>query len=791
MAAVLAGVLIVALAVPALAQAPASPVTADQVDATIAKGIQYLWSQQRPTGLFGDGPWKDSNNTYPGGNEVCAMAVMAYAGEPLTKSEMQKGLKTLMEIELTHTYTLGLRLITLAELYRRADEKLKTSLRMVMKTDAEKLVSYQCPHGGWIYTDGHTSDAYYDLSNTQIAILALQQAVSCGVELKSEVFIKAMELYLAKQRQDGGWNYARPGQWETADSYSSMSAAAVASLYLMRDLLNPGAGCPCKGDKSISRRMPKVEDSIRQGEKWLADKFIVEGDQKRGTEFSLYWLYAIERVAIATGYKYIGRHDWYGEGSAFAIKTQTGNGSWPGGQFGATPSTAFAVLFLLKGRGPILLNKLKFDGEWDLHPRDAQNLCDYVGRLKEQRFNWQVINLEVPVEEMHDAPILYISAESPLKLTDEQKKKLRAFTDSGGTILFEASCGNRAADLAWKLTCQELWPEWELKMLDKDHPLWTADAKIVANRPLLYGASDGVRTFLFYSPRDISCAWNTMALTKSQASFDIAGNLYAYTTDRGKLRAKLAAREKGVGKKYAGQTLARGSKETITVARVKHGGDWYVGQNYHPWPLLASQFQVQSGASAPVPQADIGLTIKEVEPVAPGAAIPAGTNLLYLSGRTGCELGESGGQWLKTFVASGGFIFAEAVLGDKRFDEAAKTALQAAGLALKPLPADSPLLTGQSDSGVTGYNVTKVAYSFALRSERIGQLTPLLLGLYQGEKLVGVYSPFDIMFSLTGASAFGNRGYAVDDARAIAANIVLRATHGPAAPAPPSVEPAK
>jgi hypothetical protein len=224
------------------------------------------------------------------------------------------------------------------------------------------------------------------------------------------------------------------------------------------------------------------------------------------------------------------------------------------------------------------------------------------------------------------------------------------------------------------------------------------------------------------------------------------------------------------------------------VARVKHGGDWYVARNYHPWEEVAGLFHSQADSPAT-------LKITEAAPVAPGEAIAAGTSILYLSGRTSCDLGANGGggKWLKDFASSGGFIFAEAVLGDKRFDETVRPALQAAGFTLKPLPTDHPLLTGQLANGAKGYNVSKVGYSFALRSDRVGQPAPLLEGLFLGEKLVGVYSPYDILFSSTGSAAFGNRGYAAEDARAIAANIVLLATSGAAAPAPatPPAKPAE
>ena len=48
--------------------------------------------------------------------------------------------------------------------------------------------------------------------------------------------------------------------------------------------------------------------------------------------------------------------------------------------------------------------------------------------------------------------------------------------------------------------------------------------------------------------------------------------------------------------------------------------------------------------------------------------------------------------------------------------------------------------------------------------------------LYMDGKLVGVFSPFDLLFSQTGCKAYGNLGYEPDDARAVATNILLLAT---------------
>ena len=111
----LAAALVVALAAPLAAQSDLG----HEIDAAIAAGVKHVWSTQRDNGLFSDldpaNPPKDSvsNPVYPGDRSVMALAVLAYAGEPLDKPEMKKALKALLEIELEKTYTLSIRVIAL------------------------------------------------------------------------------------------------------------------------------------------------------------------------------------------------------------------------------------------------------------------------------------------------------------------------------------------------------------------------------------------------------------------------------------------------------------------------------------------------------------------------------------------------------------------------------------------------------------------------------------------------------------------------------------------------------
>ena len=726
-------------------------VTAEQIDAAIERGVESLLASQNAEGGWGDYGTAAMGNLFSHGYDVCGLMGLAYGGVPASDERLQKALKLVLEAEVDRNYVYAVHVIALSRLYPRLRREQQELVKQRLMKDVEWIFKAQDDEGDWNYYGTGKGE----LSNTQMALLALYEGSKVLKELPTDVWKKALDRYLKTQKPDGGWNYgSRSSVHVNKPTYGSMTAAGVASLFIIRDKLYRGTGCPCRGGKS-PRKGLEVDAAIQRGTEWLKNNFAVDANPGRGG-WNAFWSFSCERVGLASGIKYFGTHNWYAEMAEYLVSHQNPDGSW-----GHPSSTALAIAFLVKGRAPILLNKLQFDGQWNNHPRDAANLADYVGKQKEQAIQWQVINLDVPVDEWHDAPILYITAETPIELTDEQKARLRQFTDTGGTLLVEASCGNRQIVLWWDLMCKEIWPEWELKVVGQGHPLWEADSRMRGRLPTLFGLSDGVRTFMFYSKTDISCAWNTQAVARGQMLFDLGGNLFMYSTDKGKLRARLAARPGGTGPKYAAQTPAAGERRALAVARIKHGGEWYLADNYHPWQVLAEDLQARAG-----------LTLKAAEPVAPGGDVGADVALLHLAGRAGSRLDPEGCAWLRGQLGAGRFLLAEATLGDGRFDEAFRAVATAAGLALKPLPKDRPLLTGQLGKAA-GYDVTSVAYTYHLQAERVGQPAPLLYGIYDGSRLVGVYSPFDILFSQTGCKAYGNRGYAPEDARAIATNIAL------------------
>ena len=763
-------------AAPADAAPPPPPpagITDEDVTRAIEKGREWLSSQQT------NGQWPEQTYWHSpsavGHTELATMTLLYTGSNPVNSAVMVAAIDALIARKAGYTYAVCCRTMAYAyALKSMSPTALKRdTIRTALLADAQWLVNAQHDDGGWTYQGkgGQEAGHRIDFSNTQFAILALWEAARVGIEIPDLVWQRALDLYTKNQQQDGSWNYG-PNTEHKGEGYGSMTAAGLATLFICADMLDLASGCPCRGGMSTGSSRADVDRKINQALGWLEANFVVNTNPSPSGAMAgwrLYWLYAVERVGIAAGYKYFGTHNWYQEGAAALLKEQAGDGSWAKEAEGSNyASTCFAVLFLYKGRAPILFNKLQETPggekwEWTKHRRDIANLTSYIEKTKEQAFQWQIVNLKVPIEELHDAPILYITAESPPKFTDDEIKKLRTFTDTGGTILLEASCGAPAVREWFMKFAKEVWPEWSLKPLGPDHPVFSEPNPLAKQRPEIMGIDDGLRTCVFYAMDDISCPWQTKAIVAKEYLFKWGINLFTYATDKGKLRSKLATREPAKSDRYATAVKA-GAKANLTLARLKTDGDWITNRNYKGLDKIAADLAKKAA-----------ITLK-VEDDGTDATALAGNDIAYMTGSKEVTLAKAQGQALKDYLAKGGFLWAEAAGGSSAFDQSFRKMAADMGLELRVLDRTAPVLTGNF-KGATGYKLTAgVQFRRALKMLRPGRAFADLVGLYQDGKLVGVYSPFDIVFSATPYDANGCKGYEVEDAAAVATNIIISAS---------------
>src|SRR5438045_8203476 len=97
-----------------------------------------------------------------------------------------------------------------------------------------------------------------------------------------------------------------------------MTCAGLASMFVAHGYLEPARFTGNVG------REPFIP-AITKGLKWLES-----ADNSIDLDHGGYNLYGLERVGLASGFKYLGSHDWYRELAAQALTDQQADGSFFG-----------------------------------------------------------------------------------------------------------------------------------------------------------------------------------------------------------------------------------------------------------------------------------------------------------------------------------------------------------------------------------------------------------------------------------------------------------------------------
>lgn len=205
-----------------------------------------------------------------------------------------------------------------------------------------------------------------DNSNTQFAALAVWVGRRHGLPV--EVALTRLDRrFRSTQQADGGWPYMpifqqmpqAPGMpiMPGTGSQATMTCAGLlslaicdgATLELARERQRKEPIAAISADKNIRLGLealgtvidnPKGLQMARQPFGGLRDPM----DRVGGRTF--YFLWSLERVAVALDLDTIGKKDWYGWGAEILLANQEPNGSWNAdhGLYGA--DTCFALLFL-------------------------------------------------------------------------------------------------------------------------------------------------------------------------------------------------------------------------------------------------------------------------------------------------------------------------------------------------------------------------------------------------------------------------------------------------------------
>lgn len=737
------------LLVPALFLTTALPVRGDdplveKVKTSIRRGKSYLIGKQRDNGSWELNVGDTSN---PGGATSLALLALLTAGHDPKSEVIQKGLKYLREVPPSKTYVVGLQTMVFAPF---ADNR---EYRELVERNVRWLIASQSDTG-WSYHKGGTPD---DNSNTQYALLGLHAAVEAGIKVDKNALTRLRKFMLDSQ-MGGGWGYRR-----TMPPSMTMTCAGLCNLMITGMDLDVGKQHMENGVVKDCGRYDANEPALK-ALAWIGNRFPAEvrAESIQGSAGAVpfYGLYGLERTGRLTGERFFGGHDWYEIGCRYLVGSQNAEGGWQRNGLDGPPivATSFALLFLAKGRTPVLLSKLAYGPPayqgWNNKHHDARHLVEFASRelFKKMPLAWQIFDVRSGVAaetaaerrrlagELLPSPIVYFNGHGEARIGDRERDILKYYVENGGFLLAEACCGREAFRRQFEQLLDEILPGSELKPLPDNHPIWTASGKflVTPNKPFpLLGVQHGCKWVAVFSPQPMAYYWekNDTTSPEGRAAFQLAANIIAYATGLEPPRPRLT--EVSIPSEENKDRIRRGYLKVGQLRYAPEGsGDW------RPAPKAMRNLMSEARKAG----LDVLLDTAEVAPSRPDVV---NYRFLYMHGRSNFQESAKDLEHLHFNLTSGGLLLADACCGSAAFDTAFRrfmeTLWQEEKLKLEPIPLDDELYS----AALNGRQIRTVRCRRAKDDGKsidpeYRQLAPALEGIKYKGRWVVIYSKYDL-----------------------------------------------
>ncbi|MCD6303852.1 MAG: DUF4159 domain-containing protein, partial [Planctomycetes bacterium] len=736
-----------------------------RVDKAIGRGLKWLYAAEGPDGTF---PSRYAR-LQPGGVEALVALTALSAGHAPGGTKLTAILKYLDGLEPHTTYVRALR----AMVYSRLARTLPEAYGPRLADDVAWLVKFQKPSGGWGYGPAYPATArnpdWMDNSNTFLAMLALDSAAAAGADVPADVWSRARIYWSRAANPDGGMGYQVPltkGFRLRGSSYGSMTAAGVLALYMLADQWAAHNEPPFTNVSGERLNPNPYAKAIAGGLGWLGKHMTLEDNPKwvwaRGEAYEYYFLYCLDLLADAGGIWRMGGSELASASAEVIVSRQRPDGGWsdPHATKGSGDldviRTCFALLALLRARGPVILQRMALSAGPPNDSRDAANLVRWTDHALGWQASWRAVSPQATARRFGRAPVLYIHAQVkdyPAGLDE----RLRRFVLDGGTVIVQPHAASEELFRAAKDYFTSIFPRYSAAAVPDSHPVFSLRFKVpLADRPKLFALGDGLRLCVFIFASDVAGAWHQRRSGDMPQCFQLGANLLLYATDMNAPPGKLARIARPAGKPARPLRF-------ITAARVKHAGGWDVCPG-----ALRRVGEVLAEA--------VSIGVKEAPPVDLASPVPAGTSVLWMTGTSPPKLPATALAHLKDYVQAGGTLFVDSAGGGGTFAAAARAMLAETfgPAALQPVAGDHPLITGEFAGGI-GADVTKVHYTRAAAAEMPPGQPPKLFGVTVNGHLAVVFSPYSVTCPLLGRSVFGCKGLAPRDAARLAANVVLYA----------------
>jgi hypothetical protein len=702
--------------------------TDEQILDSIRRATAFLLSQFVQTRLKGADTL--DNETFQGLNALATYALLQ-AGKSLNdprlspQNELVRNLlDRLKEYPMNGnraTYSRSLRISALTVHTRPEDRtQIAEDVGWLLRASMNGAYSYEMPPEGRTREQG-----VWDNSNSQYGALGLWAAAEAGFGVPYNFWQQVERHWISTQLFSGGWSY-RPSQQPAT---LSMTAAGTNMLIVARDQM-----------AMLSSTAPPatLSQNLLRALEWLdeGDHCLQYDPAHRG-----YTLYGLERAGLASGYKYFGQHDWYLTLAEQLIRTQRPDGAWEGND-GIVAETSFDLLFLLRGREPVLYAKLRFDGNWNNRPRDVSQLTRYGSYQLERAHNWQIADSQRNWWDWSDAPVLLITSDAALNFDGPTVQKLRNYALHGGLLFFQTERESPDFTKSVEALHERLFPDYPMQPLPPGHEIYSAVVPL-DEKPPLRGVSNGSRLLMLHSPVDLSRLWQARPNRAQRLQSDLGMNIAIYSAGRRDLRSRLEPI-------YVPEPSTAATAK-IPVARIQYAGNW--DPEPVSWERTSRLLQNASGLSL------------EILPTPPSSLSYEAAPIAHLTGTAAVAFSQPDIDAIRAFVQRGGILLIDACGGSDEFAQAMRHGLLARlGIGPAPLPSNHPIQTG------TAPGATPLPRPQLRDNLPAADAMPQFARLGEG---VILFCPYDLSTGLVGANTLGVRGYTPAWAGRFVQNVLL------------------
>ncbi len=770
----------------------------EDVSRAIEQGVRYLKSKQQR-----EGNWVEGSHAV-GMTALCTIAMLS-AGvsrdDPAIVNAMQYLRRFRVGPDFNQNYSIALQTMAFALCDPERDRPLiRENVRQI-----EEHQTFEGPNspanGGWtyIYTGRKAGQRGSDNSNAQFSILALYEAERVGVSAKQETWARARNYWENCQNANGAWGYTPTSDGSTGIR-ASMTCAGIASLMISSGMTSQD-GAAVRGDQilcGLPAQNPSQE-RIRRGLDWMERNFSVEENKGHGGTYLLYYLYGLERVGRMSGQRFIGKHDWYREGTAFLLKRKGELNTHWSDNLGDLSGTSFALLFLSRGRRPVLLSKIEFgtpgDHSWNMHPNDVDHLTRFVESRWKIDLTWQVVPMEpASVEVLLQSPVLYLSgSKSPLPNDPDRAAawaaKLRGYLDGGGFIFAEAQPNDVSFDKGFRELMRQVLPEegYELRLLGAEHPIWQAEVTIEPDRMRpIEGIEYGCRTGVVYcrpvkketgtgNRPSLSCLWEVARPVERddpypeavqrqiEAGLGIGINVLTYATNR-EMKTKDRKMLEAAAQVLSDVEQRRGQ---IYLGLLETGSG--AGSAPRALPNMLQWAGVHLGIPVDV----------RADKVHFGTDAVFDFPIVFMHGRGAFTFTEEERTRVAEYVKRGGTLFVNAICSSKPFTDSFKeemrTIFPEEEWTLSAVEPDDPLLSDVYGGFPIERLEVRVPQQSPNRKMRVvdKEVVPELLGIKVADRWGVVFSPLDVSCALEKTNSLDCKGYTRESAMKLGINTLL------------------